>query len=322
MTGGAMNHAGDEMTAVALIGLGNIGSRHLQGLARCRSALGIRLVDPSPEAIVRAKQRWAEVDGERTDHVFLEDDSAHYDVAIVATAADHRRTVIEELAARATVGTWIVEKPIAQRIADVDRLDALVGSSAWINTPRRLIPWHRSIAGEIDAVGKTIAVTVEGGRWGLACNALHFIDLVRWWSGNEPVRIDTDGLDHHWHDSKRAGYSEVFGTLRVLYASGTELTLVSTPDGGPHVITARTDDGDWTIEEGKGLLHRPGGSVSEGRMTPQSELTGPLVEGIVAGEAPALPELRDMARVERLLLSALIPHRMAYGGPADRLDVT
>jgi len=310
------------MANIALVGLGNLGSRHLQGLVKCMEKLAIRMIDPSPASVLTARSRWSECGGDQSGHVLLEEDLPAYNVAIIATTADRRISAMKSLSAAAEVATWVVEKPVAQSLSDLARIESLVAGPAWVNTTRRLIPWHREIADEIARLPGPFEVLVSGGSWGLACNAVHFIDLARWWTGSEPVDIDVRGLEKHWHDSKRPGYVDVYGTLLIAFSDGSNLTLVSTLDGGPHKIELRADGKRYQLEEGNGRFVRPDGTELPGRMAYQSELTGQLVDQIIVGREPGLPALASIAAVERLLLSALIPHRMADGGPADRLDVT
>lgn len=307
---------------VALVGLGNLGSRHLQGLARCTAPLSIRLFDPSPEAIARAHERWAEAGGPDTAHAIIDKDLATYDVAIIATTAAHRTDAIASLKQKADVAAWVLEKPLAQSLDQLQKLDDLISGPAWVNTPRRVIPWHREIAEHVRQIDRPLDVTVEGGPWGLACNAIHFVDMVRWWTGTPPTAVDVSGLSSRWHASKREGYSEIFGTLAIAYEDGSRLSLVSTADGGPHAIVVKTPVGQYTVEEGAGRLTLPDGAVREGRMAYQSELTGTAVDLILQGSDPGLPPLAAFIETERALLASLIPHRMADGGPADRLDVT
>ena len=57
---------------------------------------------------------------------------------------------------------------------------------------------------------------ITGGYLGLACNACHFIDLLNSWTNKHPVSIDANGLGE-WYVSKRDGFYEVEGDLKVFY---------------------------------------------------------------------------------------------------------
>ena len=40
-----------------------------------------------------------------------------------------------------------------------------------------------------------LKVEMRGGLWGLACNSIHFIDLISWWTGENVISIDSKKLD-------------------------------------------------------------------------------------------------------------------------------
>lgn len=310
------------MHHVALVGLGNLGSRHLQGLVSCKYPLEISLLDPSSYAIARAQERWAEAGGEKSPHRIV--DSGRYDfgLAIVATTADHRLAAIEGLKAKARVAKWLLEKPLSQSLSDLERLRSLIQEPAWVNLARRSIPWHQEMARVMQSCEGPLSVSVNGGPWGLASNALHFADMVQWWTGGAVTYVDTSELDGEWHESKRQGYSEIFGTLRLDYSDGSDLTLISSLDGGPHQISVATRGGDFVIDEKSGVMRRPEGPDLKGPMAFQSGLTGGVVQQIIRTEKSVLPTFAKVVETEQTLLSALIVHRAAHGGSTDRLDVT
>lgn len=311
------------MANIAIVGLGNLGSRHLQGLASCTLPLSIYLYDPSANSLATARQRWEEAGGNHGGHILLNEPLPHYDIAIVATTADKRPGAVVALADVAEVRAWLLEKPLAQSVGGAQQISARIGTSpAWVNLPRRAMPWHQAIKHEVSLLEGPLKVIVSGGPWGLACNATHFVDLVRWWTDAKPVVVDTAGLDAYWHQSKRPGYVDVYGSLQILYSDGTQLRLESTPDGGPHVIDILAVGQHLRIVEGQSNFYRNGIVIIHGRMDLQSTLTGSIVEVILEGGEPPLPTLAEAVGFERLLLEGLIPMRAASGGPVDRLDIT
>ena len=62
----------------------------------------------------------------------------------------------------------------------------------------------------------------NGGNWGLACNAIHFIDLVSGGLG-EFIIIDNSGLEA-WF-SVREGFYEVTGKLVANYSKGIRINF-------------------------------------------------------------------------------------------------
>ena len=116
---------------------------------------------------------------------------------------------------------------------------------------------------------------MSGGHWGLACNAIHFIDLVSWWTGSTVNDVDCQGLED-WLPSKRPGYQEVFGSIMVNFCGGSSLELSCNRSDLKPRIEVETSKGIWLIEEvaGKAVGLRP---VISGQLTLQSVLTAPVV---------------------------------------------
>ncbi|HEY1100021.1 MAG TPA: hypothetical protein VGF99_13885, partial [Myxococcota bacterium] len=88
-------------STLLLVGAGELGSRHLQGLAVV-AADEVLVVEPSPTARDRAAARYLEVASPASPLLRFVDDvaavDARADVGIVATGSLHRRAVVEGLA--------------------------------------------------------------------------------------------------------------------------------------------------------------------------------------------------------------------------------
>lgn len=305
-----------------LVGAGQLGSRYLQGLVGVQRELVVFVVEPSSAALDLARQRLLEIPPSASVEVRLAtslDSIPHeLDVAIVATPAHCRPDIVLEMAAAHKVNAWILEKLLAQ---SSHQLDQIVGrleghNQVWVNTPRRLMVWHKLIKDQLLKSGKSLKVRSSGGDWGLACNAIHFIDLVSWWTGSQVLNIDWQGLGG-WKPSKRSGYMEVFGTLIVNYQNGSSLELCCDQGNSNLQIEAVTPEGIWTIIEAEGKAIDPSGHKFPGELSFQSALTAPLVNNILSHGQCDLPSLVDSAAQHRPLLDALLQHWNESQGVQD-----
>src|SRR3989344_1898284 len=91
------------MVAIMIIGAGNIGSRHLQALARVPQPLAITVIDPSPESLKIAQKRFEEIPQAAPHHIqyqaAIPEAAGAIDIAIIATTSSHRRAALESLPA-------------------------------------------------------------------------------------------------------------------------------------------------------------------------------------------------------------------------------
>lgn len=300
---------------VLLVGAGQLGSRYLQGLSLCPLDLDVTVVDPSGESLDQARSRWGEVAGQSAgEHVItyslsLPGSGKAFDLAIVSTSANGRARLIKQCAERFAIRYWVVEKVLAQSPAELDVIEhALQGmDGVWVNTPRRIIPWHQQIRDAL-AIQGPVTCSVTGGDWGLACNAVHMLDLVSWWTGQDLTRVDTARLRGAWHESKRPGYYEVYGDLSALYADGSVVTLTSVPNNDKTIHTVMTDGVEWVISEANGIATSSRGVSLPGSLDFQSSLTGPLVESILRTGVCGLPALSESLKVHRPFIAAMLEH--------------
>lgn len=307
---------------VLIAGAGQLGSRYLQGLAKCRVPLQILVHDPSAESLERARLRWNEVaEGQQVHgvsfHSSISELPERLDLAVVATAADVRPQVVGEVAARCGVRYWVLEKVLAQSEAGLDQIAASVGkcAGAWVNTPRRMMPWHQSIKAGL-GLDHPITLRAHGGSWGLACNAIHFIDLLAWLSGEALQTVKTDGLAAHWFESKRRGSWEIAGELEAIFSGGSRAILTATEGNQLPVIDLSDGQRGWLISEADGRARRSDGFEISGRVAYQSELSGLLAESILDGRGCDLPTLDESAQLHRVFLGSMLQHWRGSVDPA------
>ena len=316
-------------STVVVAGAGQLGSRHLQGLATSDVPLRIHVHDPDAASLERSKQRWQEAGGTSTQHEvsFSQSLSAvpkEIDLAIVATTASVRPNVVAEIVRQASVRYWILEKVLAQSQGGLDALLGSVasGSSAWVNTARRTMPWHQEIKSEL-GLQTPLTLTAPGGPWGLACNAIHFLDLVAWWTGERLDHARTEGLESAWHESKRPGNWEVMGTLDATFSGGSRAVLTASPAVEDDALLVTDGARTWRIAESEGLARRSDGRELPGRVRFQSEMTARVAESILRTGTCALPSLAESADMHRVLIGSLLKHwRQAGHHDASHLPIT
>jgi hypothetical protein len=297
---------------VAIIGVGQLGSRYLQGMVNCKLPLDIVVIDPSEKSLIRAQDRWNEVGTAANNHSveFLKNhkdlDNKFIDIAIISTNSTGRADLIVELSNQMEIRYWVIEKVLAQSIDELNLIsDKLQNySGAWVNTPRRMIKWYQEMIAS-SPNHSPITCTVNGKDWGLACNAIHFLDLVTWWSGEQLVSIQTDQLDPLWHKAKREGYWEVFGSLKALYSNGSKLTLNCSLEDAAYLVSVKTETETWDIQELGNIATRSDGKLFPGKLEYQSEITGRLIESILNTGSCELPDLETSIYQHKKLLSAL-----------------
>jgi len=319
---------------ILIIGAGQLGSRHLQGLARSDRTFHIDVVDTSQDSLNTARARFEEVvpagTGQHTAayHTSLVPGRS-YDLAIIATSSGPRAAVTRELLSICQVGAIVFEKVLFTRLEDYSAIGELLKEQAipaWVNCPRRMYPLYRELQAELRG---PLQLMLQGGMWGLACNSIHFLDLVSFLSGENAFSWDISRLDPAIHKSSRHGYLEFSGTLAISSANGTRVTLHAQAESkAPMAMTILGLHASVIIDEanGKGWLYRETKGwkpeALEFRNPFQSELSHLLAEQIMDSGRCDLPGYEESATLHRGMMDAFQRHLLGLGQDARQCLIT
>lgn len=296
---------------VLIAGAGQLGSRYLQGLSTYAKPIRIWVYDISIDSLNRAKHRWLECDRQPHPVVYTEDFSAIpsvLDVAIVATNADVRLKMVENISRIASVRYWLLEKLLVQRVPDLHDIVRLTSLSdgAWVNTPMHLWPLYRAIREQSPS---DCPIHAYFGRFrGLACNAIHYIDFVSRWNLASISGIETAALGRQWVASKRAGFYEVEGQLSIEFSDGSTLVVAGSEQATDYEVKIQANDDIWNVNESEGRAFSDSGKIIDASILRQSELTAPLLDEILARGSCGLPTLAVSIGQHEPLLRALLDH--------------
>ncbi len=305
------------MAKILIAGAGQLGSRYLQGLAQYQEALEIFVYDISDLSLKIAYQRWTECGINPHKVCFissLDDIPISIDVAVVSSTANVRLAIVSDISQGRTIKYWILEKVLSQSVDDNNKILAMLKQAygVWVNTPRYLSPLYLNLR-ERYLDRPPIKVSFNGVS-GLACNAIHYIDLVARWAGTGVTKVDVSGLTS-WYEAKRPGFYEVSGVLRVLFEDGSLLTLSSENDNlsaGEAIFEVGSDT--WRVFEGRGYALLGDGSRIDGGIGLQSEITADLVASILRLGNCNLPNLQESVQAHNVFIEALACHWSNFSG--------
>lgn len=285
-----------NMYKVAIIGAGQLGSRHLQGLKVAASPLSITVVDSCQESLKVAKERYESVLGIGEKEAFFTDDinnlPSSLDFVVVATGSKPRAAIVKTLLNHSTVSNLILEKVLFTKLDDYDEIEFLLKRKevrCWVNCPRRMFGSYQLIQKSLSC-SEPITMEYKGTPWGLCCNAMHFIDVFMYLTGENTYSLDTTGIEPEIIASKRSGYVEMDGTLSITTPKGSTLTLTSSQAlHNTAVVEIKNGLNYISLDESTGILIIDGKTVKVA--TPfQSQMTGLLADMVLStGYCPLSP---------------------------------
>jgi len=313
------------MKNVLLVGAGNLGRRHLQSLIYARRPIRIIVVERSDAARLEA-----ELSLKKSEEHFSNREILFYpsllkvdhkvDIVIDATPATGRLGVLRSVLALGAEAL-VLEKVAFNSIADIDEAGRLVEQSkanVWINCPRRLNPFYIKLYSALSNE-RIIGFEVSGASFGMACNAIHFIDLFAFLSRRERYNIYLSEVSCI-APSKRESYVEFFGEIFGSFESGPDFKIICRNQANDmgFSIKISTLSSEFLIDEinGRVIVFGQDGvaQTQHFRQPYQSELTGPLIDEIIDSGKCGLTNFKESMALHRPFIAAAYSlYSSAYG---------
>ncbi|OGZ12729.1 MAG: hypothetical protein A3D67_02870 [Candidatus Lloydbacteria bacterium RIFCSPHIGHO2_02_FULL_51_22] len=302
---------------IYIIGVGGIGSRHLQALKAVKSPLEITAVDRSEESLCVAKDRFeAMPEGTVLHQIEYRANIPKGEkvaIAIIATTSSVRAALTKELLEKSEVKYLILEKLLFQKKNDYDRVGGLLESrkvKTWVNCNMRMVPFYRALKKEFQ--GQKITYILHGNQSGLLTDLTHHLDFIMFLTGAKNFSVRTGMLDKKTKASKRKGHLELTGTLHAEFDDGSVgLFRCDTAGATPKIIEILSHDRRYIIREPENKAFvslSPEWQWEEVSATIpyQSQMTTLLVEGLLAKGICTLPSYEEASQSH---LQALEPLR-------------
>jgi hypothetical protein len=310
------------MINIAIIGAGELGSRHLQALAHLEEDAVIHVVDPSEKSRKIAKERFDVVEQKADKNIKLLLHSAidcfngPLDLVLITTSSDVRVNLIRDIINQVKVKHMLLEKVLFQKEADYFEIQELLKKeniSAWVNCYRRDTDFFKSVKVKLN-LSEKIKISVRGSLWGIGCLGVHFIDLLAFFSGHVDFEFRKSQLDKKLLDAKRKGFKEFTGVLEGVNSRGDSLIMDSKDHGNQPWVMSIENGKTWQkiAEEvgGADYEYFDGKIESQCRINipMQSQRTHILVKQIIHENHCGLPNFHDSVALHIPLIRVLLKH--------------
>jgi len=305
------------MYKIIIIGAGQLGSRHLQGALLSSFPLDITVIDPSGDSLNVAKQRAEQVSivnaksAVRYSKRLPKEESFH--LCIIATSASVRSQVTVNFLAENKVRFIIFEKVLFQALHEYTQMEKLLEKNhvtAWVNCTRRLFHSYQQIK-DLLATNQVISMKVSGSGWGMACNSIHFIDLLSYLSNEVGLHVTCNNLDSILPKSKRAGFYELTGQIKFMMGAHS-LELECTDSNIPSLnVSIESNLNKVYIDEIAHTVNLINGSSElQFKHQPryQSELTGLIINEIINTNNSSLTPFKESCQLHKPMIGVYLEH--------------
>ena len=240
---------------ICIIGVGNIGMRYVQGIRKKFPRAELWLVDHDSRLRELAKLEMP--------NGTLVNSLAHVnepiDIFVVSTSCEPRLSIYKQCLALKP-RYIILEKYLFKSRAEFAECLSLARVPTFVNQ------WMYG-SRTFDCMFEREATSVEllGSGWGLACNAVHWMDVFQRHMNIAQARIGLGTTIAEVRPSKRAGYEEVLGEwVFEDMDSNKSFKLIDRPDDSPAKgLRIKVDEAEYFFDykaiskEGKVLSHFP-----------------------------------------------------------------
>ena len=295
-----------------IVGIGNVGLRHIQGLANLsKHNIEFFMIDKNDDYKKRFNKEINKIGSKYIiKHINKIDQlkNINFELTILSTTATNRSKLLYNILEKISSKFILIEKPICQSINELEDLRKISVNNIFVNFPRRYCDWHKKIKNKLlqGKLNKIKSVKITGGYLGLACNACHFIDLLNSWTNKHPVSIDANGLGE-WYVSKRDGFYEVEGDLKVFYEEdlSLEINSLTHKEGLKIELYDNKKQLILHLNNDEGFAKFSDGEIIYGRLKYQSENTHNLLK-LLQNNDEEICNLNNAINSYNVLLKELI----------------
>ncbi|EAL5462301.1 dehydrogenase, partial [Campylobacter coli] len=234
------------MIKILLIGCGQLGIRYLQGFFSSYHELIVQIIEPSNHSRANVDNMFYADANTSKKYFFIdsiEEVLNDINFAVIATSSNVRYQIFEELINKKQIKKIILEKVLFQKEQEYFKALKLIrenGIRCWVNHTRRMFPFYRKIR-EYLKDSKYFSFSVSGGGWGIACNALHFLDCIEFLSQSKIDFIDFSNLNKVLYPSKREGFLELNGLIAGK-TNKVSFSLISMEEYSPVLIDIHSEN--------------------------------------------------------------------------------
>ncbi len=278
---------------ILFIGCGNIAFRNFQGLLSCNLNYNFFFFDINKRKFNKFQKHFQN-SHRLNSKIFFSNrfnfDEKNIDLVLHCTTSDARLKYCELIIKKYNCKYIILEKVLSNNITSLLKIKKIFHNkkNVYVNTPRRSMNFYKKFKNKIN-LNKFLGIEIIGGKWGLACNTIHFIDLMSWMVGIKNYSFSDYDLGK-WYKSKRKGFYDITGKININF-NKYYLNVYSRPKNQKMKIILRFIDNKIEIFE-QYMTYKINNITNKTKFEYQSELIKNHIYNILSKKKLELPSIK------------------------------
>lgn len=294
---------------LVIIGLGNIGIRHLQSLLKSKIPINIYLYDLN---LNKAKNFIYKSSYEKSFlKIFLLKNinqiPPDITLCIVSTPSKNRISIFNELDKHKNIRFLLLEKVLSSSKNELN-----IFSKNQNNFEKIFVNMPYHFQEIFDLINKELPnakeVTFKGNNFGIACNLVHLIDISEKIFQKKITSFTSKNKNLFWKESTRNGYYDLSGDIELTIPDGYKVNIISNKLGKSDIeIIVKNNFETIRYDWEKGCLIKNNSLISNTKITFQSSRTLDILLDLIAGDNPKVSTLENAIRIHYMLIDILQP---------------
>lgn len=225
------------MKKICIVGCGNVGSRHLQAIAKIPYSIDVKIVEPNLQAQDLGKKRLSEINFNNKTHLFswhntIDSLKEKSDLTIISTTSVGRVELVEKLL-KMGHDRFLIEKMVCQSKKEYEKLLSefkKYNAKGWVNTNPRCFRSYQLLKDYfIDSKIIHFSVTASNVS-SLGTNTIHYMDLFSYFVNDYNIKMNGELLLEEMFPNKRGEHLVEFaGTVTGSTKNGSTVSLTFLP---------------------------------------------------------------------------------------------
>tara|TARA_B100001248_G_scaffold107114_1_gene79887 strand:- start:1695 stop:2663 length:969 start_codon:yes stop_codon:yes gene_type:complete len=218
------------MSKITIVGLGNVGLRHLEGCLKIKKINKIFAIDKERKKIEFCKKFLREKNNYNKIIFSSNLNKIKSDLAIISTNSKERLKITKQIIKKNKIKKLLLEKFLTNNLSNLAQFETLLTSSKiWINHIYRYQDAFIFLKKILKKKNfRKANITITGNNLNLGSNCIHFVDYVSFLM-NDKVRIKKISFskNSYWIKSKKKLYKDFIGEVKIYFENNLILNIKS-----------------------------------------------------------------------------------------------